>query len=288
MSQIYKVNFKDINILAVRDFTHKRTIMPLANKYIYPYGFCKVINIDDLDDDEIISITSQKRAKVIIKDYYTANDILINENPTFTADLSTETAFDYSHYLINYEVYDRRIRNSIDCKDYTENYNNSQCISSTMIENLILWFGCVPPWVMVDNQTKCEDKVKDFYKYNPTLAKDIAFNLYSYLALQKVFSKCKIPCLRSKIQLIRKEYHANELNYSTLNLVWPSQVNVYTEVYSIGFFSLVVELGSALGLWLGLSALSILDLLYLQLEIIANCSKNTCKNKVIGIIQNPI
>ena len=36
-------------------------------------------------------------------------------------------------------------------------------------------------------------------------------------------------------------------------------VAVYTDVYAYDVFSLVVELGSALGLWLGFSALSMFD-----------------------------
>ena len=38
-----------------------------------------------------------------------------------------------------------------------------------------------------------------------------------------------------------------------------NEVTVITDAYAYDVFSLVVDLGSALGLWLGLSALSIFD-----------------------------
>ena len=41
------------------------------------------------------------------------------------------------------------------------------------------------------------------------------------------------------------------------------KVTVYEDVYAYDMFSLIVDLGSALGLWLGLSACSIFDSLLL-------------------------
>ncbi len=38
-----------------------------------------------------------------------------------------------------------------------------------------------------------------------------------------------------------------------------NKVTVYTDVYGYDALSLIVDLGSAMGLWLGLCALSILD-----------------------------
>ena len=45
-----------------------------------------------------------------------------------------------------------------------------------------------------------------------------------------------------------------------VDIYWPIEVKVKTTAYSFDKFALIVELGSALGLWLGLSALSFLDI----------------------------
>ena len=38
-----------------------------------------------------------------------------------------------------------------------------------------------------------------------------------------------------------------------------NKVEVFTDVYSYDIFSLIVDLGSSLGLWMGLSALGVYD-----------------------------
>ncbi len=55
-----------------------------------------------------------------------------------------------------------------------------------------------------------------------------------------------------KVSLIRNAF----AKFKILDIV-----KVFTDVYAYDMFSLVVDLGSALGLWLGLSALSIFDLI---------------------------
>ena len=49
--------------------------------------------------------------------------------------------------------------------------------------------------------------------------------------------------------------------YSLLNVEFDKDVQVHKRVYSYDAFSLIVELGSALGLWVGLSALGLLDII---------------------------
>ena len=49
----------------------------------------------------------------------------------------------------------------------------------------------------------------------------------------------------------------NLLDESLVHIVFKEQVKVFTDVYAYGIFSLFVDLGSSLGLWLGLSALSV-------------------------------
>ena len=64
------------------------------------------------------------------------------------------------------------------------------------------------------------------------------------------------PCYKMKFSTKRVD-HWKRNNATKLYLNIIDEVTVITDTYAYDMFSLVVDLGSALGLWLGLSALDI-------------------------------
>lgn len=82
----------------------------------------------------------------------------------------------------------------------------------------------------------------------------------------KMFKKCLPPCVTMNINLKHAVTRKNLPKNALLDLISKDDVTVYTEVYGYDIFNLVVDLGSALGLWLGLSALSILDFTVVSLN----------------------
>ena len=73
-----------------------------------------------------------------------------------------------------------------------------------------------------------------------------------------VFKRCLPPCKTMKIKIKRVSYMSNYLNFAFLEARSTDWATVHTQVYSYDILSLTVDFGSALGLWLGLSCLSIL------------------------------
>ena len=70
---------------------------------------------------------------------------------------------------------------------------------------------------------------------------------------------CLQPCLTMSITLKRTFYITNRIKNASTKLESQKDIVILKDVYSYDLFNLVVDLGSALGLWLGLSALSIFD-----------------------------
>ena len=74
-----------------------------------------------------------------------------------------------------------------------------------------------------------------------------------------VYPNCLIPCTTININVKLAKEEAAET--TELVLTFKETVKVIKHVQAYGIFDLVVEVGSCLGLWIGLSALGFLDLL---------------------------
>ncbi len=72
---------------------------------------------------------------------------------------------------------------------------------------------------------------------------------------------------------------SNNLNESFIEVILKNEVMVHTDVYSYDGFSIIVEFGSALGLWLGLSALYIFNSI-LDYFIVFQSKLGSSKNRV--------
>ena len=75
----------------------------------------------------------------------------------------------------------------------------------------------------------------------------------------KLFGSCMSPCLNINIGLKKTTHSTNHRRYAGISFVTKEEVIVYKDTYSYDAFNLVVDIGSALGLWLGLSVMSIFD-----------------------------
>ena len=120
--------------------------------------------------------------------------------------------------------------------------------------------GCLPPW-MPNNMGEVfeQDKpvnIKDKEKYVKLID-----NLLEFTSSREMdfWGKCLPPCTSMSVVMKKTDYNSNLLGRSWLNLKASNKVTVHTEVYAYDAISLIVDLGSAMGLWLGLSALSVLD-----------------------------
>ena len=78
-----------------------------------------------------------------------------------------------------------------------------------------------------------------------------------------LFNSCLPPCLTTSIKLKEMKHITNQPEEAGVRIdVSRKPITVKTLVYAYDVFDFVVDLGSALGLWFGLSALSIFDIVF--------------------------
>ena len=74
--------------------------------------------------------------------------------------------------------------------------------------------------------------------------------------------ECKIPCeyTTNHVQLVAEKPDAYHEHWITINLRFNKMVEVKKKIIAYDMFDFIIDAGSSLGLWLGLSALGIFDL----------------------------
>ena len=118
------------------------------------------------------------------------------------------------------------IRETGNCiADY--NYSYEKCVDDYVSNDLKTMLGCIPP--LLSN-------------YDPKKAKDM----------------CLKPCLQQKIHVILKDQETSPGSWATF--VFNPNVKVLTEQANYNWFNFIVDIGSSLGTWAGLSAIYLIDI----------------------------
>ena len=174
---------------------------------------------------------------------------------------------DWTYAVIQYEIYDGRIRHGSTCTDYSRlqtSYND--CFLEALQLYLIEKIGCILPFASLQTKERSEFFCKEHENVFDHDIFKIQMKLGNWFVNEidaGYLQQCLPPCTTYKVKIIETEKYTNIYEGATLSYFFEEYIDVYTEMYSYDMFSLVVDLGSALGLWLGLSALCILDDLFM-------------------------
>ncbi len=173
----------------------------------------------------------------------------------------TEEFYLYIGYELIFSLYDSRIQDGITCMDYKSiNSSYGKCLDQVMRKEFLKNLDCLPPWISNNTDLVCEkDKavhIKDKKRYDK-----LADNLKEMTSGREMDSwkECLPPCMSMSVVMKKTDSISNYIGRSLLDLKAILKVTVYTEVYAYDALSLIVDLGSAMGLWLGLCALTVLD-----------------------------
>ena len=227
--------------------------------FILPFGYCMKVN----HMEKGISIEGTKRTNLLLVDPFFNNNIRVTEmdNAKHAFGPTGDDTFDVFQYLMKLSIHDKSIHDGKTCTDYTkQDTSYGKCIHDILEDNLMQSYGCLPPWFPNEHGKICEQdkdlEIKDMKAVN--IIKSDILDLIKGLELD-MFKICLPPCLTMHVHLKELLHTTNRKLDGLIEYNVADDVTVFTDVYAYDIFSLFVDLGSAIGLWLGLCALSILD-----------------------------
>ena len=275
------MTFKETINYIFRSGTHGRNIFAKFHHtyttFLIPFGVCTV---SKGKPTELISgnkkgftfyIKREGNYIVFITDVASGLHYMI-ERPLTTGDkmiidIPANMTMSYQEYY-SVELTERQV-NSGDgtCTNYpdeTGHINYGACVEEENQRKILPVLGCMIPWL--PGEDHCSGvlerlpKHEDVLKWIKVMYRD-AFTGDLYHS-----SSCQLPCTRvtahaTFLQERRRRYRG----YHKISIYFKEKVNVETVILAYDIESLLVEIGSSLGLWLGLSVIGLFDVLLLMI-----------------------
>ena len=159
------------------------------------------------------------------------------------------------------------LKESGECMDYgdEERFESfADCVANEHEKIFKPTLGCTIPWLSAPQDEKiCNTKLNGTGKYygsKKDLLRDHVDRIIKTDILEHT-NACLKPCLQLRsYSKLKHTNTANFFNYNRLELVFKKTVRVTKYLKAYNEFDLVVEIGSSMGLWIGLSVVGVLDL----------------------------
>ena len=138
----------------------------------------------------------------------------------------------------------------------------ADCVAQEHADTFMPILGCRPPWLSApDAPEMCQGQIPVTPNQHNDWLSNITILQMKYLVSGKAHSEnCTKPCkglfAYSKVVRIEKDNTNASITYLKFN----KEVKITKYVRTYGLFELVVDVGSSLGLWIGLSAVGLFDL----------------------------
>ena len=253
------------------------TLKPLKdqpkNYIVIPQGLCKSLTTYEIDSKSgALSIdVSHGEVSVFITD--PAKDIWFKADVNSLYGHAMTLKVDKSlaqHKYYKVTIKETHMRDGVDgCKTYELGMNSSgsymDCVNRELTTRWRQAYGCVPPWMTWEQG--CNTTLIRKPEHQALLDEAVKYYVDSINGYTPVFKNCPVPCLKTRVSVkyyghyLRPFWNKSRLSISFMERV-PQQFmkSAYNEV------DLLIEAGSSLGLWLGLSVIGLYDLLIMGLR----------------------
>jgi hypothetical protein len=244
-----------------QDFSNVNVSQPYELIHIFGKGFCLQIK-GFRNNLTVTSHEKELKLKVYLVHRSTEKIITSDKESPYTQIVlgaTSNTTFDYMAFEISYEVEDNTIFEGTKCIDYRQQKESlGDCNYKALATHFQNIYGCYPPWMKLSWKNMCERNVQSKNISVKTLKHTFVDlnNLHAGIHLHNM-KQCLPPCYQVQVKWNKREHVPNWKGNTWLYVHDDGDDNVpiFKAVYSFDIFTLTVELGSALGLWLGINML---------------------------------
>ena len=169
--------------------------------YIAPHGWCMKLD-KSVKPKEYVTTTSE--SLLLMVDPNIDNDIrtLEMENARITFGPTTTNLFDWAVYEASIVLSDAGLNDGRTCTSYEKtNSSYGQCIENVLKQQVLLLYGCLPPWFPRNTDKVCEEDLKVHVNDRKLYEKvyDDFRSLY-FGRTMDLLDECKIPCLTMNVR----------------------------------------------------------------------------------------
>ena len=227
-------------------------------------GFCRKVVISLSALQHVLVIYHPGEYQVLIADPDRSSFHTV-DTESFQGDIiETQTNRAISYTLAIEEI--QWIEGNGECTNYGEGAafkTYADCVANEYTKALQPVLGCMIPWLAGPSEKAvCTGTLQASQEQ-----KEKIFRIVRKILLAREFQRverlkgCPRPCTEIKMTSKQTRIKAGFPGMQEVALSFQYEVRVTKYRMAYGVFDLVVEIGSSLGLWIGLSALGILDLL---------------------------
>ena len=247
------LNFDYTNSYAMfGDAVYEETIEDSETVFVSMVGFCKIYH----KTKKSIRFLSTEKSRITLVDpsYFNSLKLIGRQNVEFKQGPTSNGSYDGHWYEVEIILQDSRLKDGSHCLNFQSRERGyGQCVESIIEHSMLKWLKCLLPWFPDSTKNSCE-KMENAHMTD-YVHKEVKKFLNGWE--METLTPCKQPCLTMSFHVNKIDSRYNLLDESLVHIVFKEQVKVFTDVYAYGIFSLFVDLGSSLGLWLALSALSV-------------------------------
>ena len=239
----------------------------VTSKFLLPNGVCRII--EGKQGRQAINFEERFDYTVTVTDPAAATHFRLSDHLMTGDKIENKKGFT-SKVIVSYRV--QLKETSIEtgdgsCNEYPNEKHKSyaDCVDDELEKKILPILGCMVPWISRKNQ--CAGLI-------PRLP--IHKNLYAWLEAIILPTKagqayqsdtCPRPCtILSAHSIYLRSFAKSTTQKDKIQLFFDDEIKVERVVPAYDFGTLLVEIGSSLGLWLGLSVVGVFDVLVLTVD----------------------